>query len=801
MHGGLIPVGRYEPPFSESTSPAAVRLSRRHARIFAASDDVYIVDLGSSNGTTVNSKPIGREPVRLFNSDEVTFASHFTYSVQIPEHLRPPSTLVDTPALQLTLAPITPELDTVIVSRFSFLVGKNSDLFAPYRETHARELNYLSRRHAHIFERDGELYIEDLGSTNGTYVCGQRLDEHARKLNNGDTVGFGGDFFVYDVGVQNTAPPTENPTQATLSPTSTNALTQAPPHTERDAEAKTTFVSTASSFLEIFYDQQDAADEADNAKANRDELPHSSSGSQHHPRRVSFFGRLNASIDELRGETKAGETRKLRWFVLVTVAVLAIGLVSGWLYFEGTPVREIKNLNSTKEYTAAAAKADTYLQAHPNDNEVRRLASKALLNTVIPQWSALLKAGDYDAAAALLTRAASMARYNTDGQAMLAMLTWITDLDRYYTKRMNTVGTVTIFEDEIKINRLIDIWESDPDGHRLMLSRMTQFVPEFESSRVNASSQLTKLYSDRSEFLQVIKELKQKAMAYLGNGQEGEVEQLISLFEQKYTSVTGTEVLHKDYATYMSYHNAIEEKDVAVLWQLSETAEFSTPLFNDAADRYLTPEMPSSDILKQYAEARTAWQSGHAQGSRQILESLTSKPWGEVAARRIEEQTQVLTAFDALQQVRGTASYNDQMLAFHALVDPEWDIYYIDQTASAFEILRKTILTEAESDYAAANSEWTAYLEQGRITGLLRLEDSVSIAYRKLAITLSNAHARSQAALAAYQSIHSAPPGDATALANTVADEILRQRTWLQELDVVLNRSLLEQKLALLPQL
>ena len=32
------------------------------------------------------------------------------------------------------------------------------------------EDNYVSQLHARVFQRDGQVYIEDLGSTNGTYV-------------------------------------------------------------------------------------------------------------------------------------------------------------------------------------------------------------------------------------------------------------------------------------------------------------------------------------------------------------------------------------------------------------------------------------------------------------------------------------------------------------------------------------------------------------------------------------------------------------------------------------------------------
>lgn len=804
MHGGLMPIGRYEPPFDESRSPEAARMSRRHARIFVASDSVYIVDLGSSNGTTVNGAPASKEPVRLFNNDEVVFAGHFKYTVQIPKAVHPSATLVDAPGLQLTLTPKTPELDTLVVRRFSFLVSKNSELFAPYRNAHAKELSYLSRRHAHVFERDGELYIEDLGSTNGTYVNGQRLDEHARKLGDGDVIGFGGDFLVYEVSIQNTAPPTENAASDTLASTRANPVTQNTQHTKRDVEAKTTFVSTASSFLEIFYDQQnDVAGEreARDDKHSRKKPSSPSSDARRHSKRLGFFGRLSAFMDELRDESKASGNRRRRWLPLAAVILLASGLAGTWFYLQGAPVREIKQLINTSEYAAAATKADTYLQAHPGNTGVQRLANKALLHAVIPQWNALLQAGNYKAAQELLAGADSMTAHNADGQAMMAQLAWMTDLDSYHRSKENAPGSVTIFEDEARINRLIQAWDSDPDGHRLMLTRMSELAPEFEPRRVQATSQLTRLYGDRSEYLKVIKDLKTQAMSYLADGQDDEVERLISDFEQKYPSITGTESLHKDYAKYLSYSNAIDAKDVTALWQLSSAAQFSTPLFGEAFDSYLKPEVPSKDILKQYADARSAWQSGDVQGSRQILDSLTAKPWGDVATREIQEQARVSAAFKALQQARGTPAYDDQILAFHALLDSDRDSYYTGRIATDFETLREKILKGAKSDYVAANSEWTTYTEKGGITGLLRLEDSISGVYRQLATALSQTRMKVQESIAAYQSVDTTPPPETIALQKQVEDEILRQRAWLRELRVVMNPSLLKQKLSLLPQI
>ena len=48
----------------------------------------------------------------------------------------------------------------------------------------------VSRRHCLIFSRDGEIIVEDAGSTNGTYVNGKRVERC--NIERGDVVRVGG---------------------------------------------------------------------------------------------------------------------------------------------------------------------------------------------------------------------------------------------------------------------------------------------------------------------------------------------------------------------------------------------------------------------------------------------------------------------------------------------------------------------------------------------------------------------------------------------------------------------------------
>ena len=64
INDSLFAIGRHEAPFDVCEPGLVDKMSKRHARIFEQDSQVYIADLDSLNGTTVNGRTVRRAPLR-----------------------------------------------------------------------------------------------------------------------------------------------------------------------------------------------------------------------------------------------------------------------------------------------------------------------------------------------------------------------------------------------------------------------------------------------------------------------------------------------------------------------------------------------------------------------------------------------------------------------------------------------------------------------------------------------------------------------------------------------------------------
>ena len=158
-------------------------VSGYHAEIHCESGGIYVVDLGSSNGTSVNGKRLTKRH-KLSAWERVAFAS--VEAEVIDTEGRRPTQVVRA---------IGQEAPSPGGGAWR-LVGKQNTFEISGRHVFGRDAgcdftvasSTVSGRHARLELRDGRLTVTDLGSTNGTFVNGERTRQQV--LNAGDEVKF-----------------------------------------------------------------------------------------------------------------------------------------------------------------------------------------------------------------------------------------------------------------------------------------------------------------------------------------------------------------------------------------------------------------------------------------------------------------------------------------------------------------------------------------------------------------------------------------------------------------------------------
>jgi uncharacterized membrane protein YdfJ with MMPL/SSD domain/pSer/pThr/pTyr-binding forkhead associated (FHA) protein len=171
------------------------QLSRRHARVTETAGRLVIEDLGSTNGTLVNGRRI-EAATELRNGDSVAVGG----STLEVDGIREPQVTAARPAPDVTAARprpgavSPPSLKAVAGPAEGTVIPLAGDELVIGREAKGPGAlsgdSELSRRHARVSETAGRLVIEDLGSTNGTFVNGRRI-EAPTDLSPRDTIELG----------------------------------------------------------------------------------------------------------------------------------------------------------------------------------------------------------------------------------------------------------------------------------------------------------------------------------------------------------------------------------------------------------------------------------------------------------------------------------------------------------------------------------------------------------------------------------------------------------------------------------
>lgn len=786
IEDSLFAIGRNEPPFSAYERERVAELSRRQARIFWEGGVLYIADLGSKNGTVVNGTAVQEQPCRLQDGDELRLGRDLSYRVKIMA--RPPQPRRAGALLSLTLTPERDDigLQPIVISRFPFLVSKADEAFARYKEAYPHQVNYLSRRHAHIFLKGDAPFVEDLGSTNGSFVGGTRLDEHAVALHEGDLLAFGGSHFAYRVSLQHE--PEAEPTQTRAVAFAAAPEAPEPPPPEAAAD-KTTFVAAADSFLDIFcVDRKPQADEVnEEAAAASEALP----TRRREPGRAEIF--LRELAKAFGGGEGAAAKRALRWAVPVAALLVAAAL---GLYFSGATERELDALMAEGRYAEAAAQADAALATHPDDAALKAVGTEALLKARLPEWLASIRAGGFERATAQLADMQAAARNNAEARTLLGELAWIADLAQFSAGR-GAEAPIRIDADEGRIKALLQRWNDDPKAHQKALTQIAVQVPEFSGLHAEALTWLRRLESDESVYLAAIDRLEAGIATELAAGRPEALEQMLGEYAEKYPRLAGLDALRQDLGHYVELDRALRERRLAAVASLAEKAKFATPPFQARLDELAAARLPAPEVLARYRAAAQAWREGKAEQAFAGLKEITG-PWADAAASELARKQARLQEFKDLQQARGGKGYDERLLAFYAGLDPAEDAYFIKATEAEVSANRGQALARARELVSRAQGLWRQYGNAGGIGGEQRLESAVSSAFRSQAKLLAEAEADVQQGVRIYQLLKAEESAQAVKLRDEIAAEAALQRRSLQELGTALAPDLLKAKLALI---
>jgi len=188
LEGDLTVIGR--------SKDSALRLedasvSRQHSQIRKEQENYIIEDLGSSNGTLVNGKEIKKHTLQPDDTIEVgkyTLIFQETPGVEDEDKtvidMKRSAVAVSGPVFKLI---ITKGHDVGLefpIEEGEAIMGRADDCGISLTD------NIVSRNHTKLIREGDKVFLEDMGSQNGTFVNGKKIEEK-KKLANKDVIEIG----------------------------------------------------------------------------------------------------------------------------------------------------------------------------------------------------------------------------------------------------------------------------------------------------------------------------------------------------------------------------------------------------------------------------------------------------------------------------------------------------------------------------------------------------------------------------------------------------------------------------------
>ncbi|MEA2552948.1 MAG: hypothetical protein QOJ65_1124 [Fimbriimonadaceae bacterium] len=161
------------------------KVSRRHAQLTSANDQIVVEDLGSTNGTKVNGQPVGPGEKRVVGPGDTVSLGGVELKLSMPGgggNTTQVFTSNKTAAMSATPAvEVAPAMLIGEGKEFPLRAGVNSFGRKADNDVSIPDA-YVSGRHGQIEVTDHGVFFTDLGSTNGTMLNDAKLAPNMRTL-------------------------------------------------------------------------------------------------------------------------------------------------------------------------------------------------------------------------------------------------------------------------------------------------------------------------------------------------------------------------------------------------------------------------------------------------------------------------------------------------------------------------------------------------------------------------------------------------------------------------------------------
>lgn len=775
----LVAIGCAEPPFAGYADALRSQLCERHARIIRERDGLYLIALDGASATLVNGQAVARGGEVLSLGDVVQFGESLTFEVAASD--APPTTQPFTGAnnslLKLLLLPKSAQgpAAPIAVSEFPFLVAKNDGHFASYEQECKEAFSFLSRRHAHVFRQGDALFVEDLGSTNGTRLNGELIGKSATRIESGDELTFGHPAFAFEAVV----------------------IDGGRDDAQEDPEG-TVLISSAGSFLDIYCEtgSDEPADGADIEKARVSATQDGTSAGQLAGQLRDGAARLAADARRRWLDLPLGRQTRTGLAYAGLLLVLAFGVL---MFLRDDRLQQAQaHLDAGREEQALALAA-SYASEYPEDAQGIRILDAAYEQFLLPGWIDAIDAQDSEAAGAVLHRALVIAPQQQDS-ALTTLLRWIERLGGVVPSDGQR-GPVSAAYDNEAVRGVLEHWDVHADRYTRLLRRLSDAYPGMAPVHARVSSELRRLQAESAAQLEAVREVHARLEALLDNARFAEATSLVERFAHDHPRVADTELIARDLARFRALaearaNNSLDEFVAAgAQWQLE------APLLALRAEPLLAQRPAAEAVQQLLLKAREAWRAGDLNRAVTLLEDVGDTPWHAAVIPRLTRYRDLRERFNGLLDIVQTEDYPQAVIAFYGGLDQDEDTFMYTALQDDFWSHQERALAEAGAlaeQGAAAWAEYQAAYEG--IGGGLRLEREVSDAFRQQAALLTDCQDKLNRSLRLYRLLNTEAPQVVRAQGKAVADEVQRQRSAIEALRSILERNVVEEKLRLLPE-